>query len=153
VFDVSESMLFRDGNGGPVSLALVSDPSIAAIGHVREVSPAVDQRSLTVKVKVTIENPPAAMTLGSALAGTTTLKPSTQITLPWTALMATGSEPAVWVVDPATATVAMRPVAIANHEAGLVVIEQGLKPGDRVVVDGGKLLSSGQFVRYDKDPS
>jgi RND family efflux transporter MFP subunit len=153
VFDVSESMFLCDVDRGPVLLALVSDPSIAAIGHVREVSPAVDQKSLTVKVKVTIENPPAAMTLGSAVAGTARLKPSARITLPWTALMATGSEPAVWVVDPATAIVAMRPVTIANHEAGLVVIEQGLKPGDRVVVDGGKLLSSGQFVSYDKDPS
>jgi membrane fusion protein, multidrug efflux system len=153
VFDVSESMLLRDVDGSAVSLALVSDPSIAAIGHVREVSPAVDQRSLTIRVKVTIENAPAAMTLGSAVAGTARLKPAAQITLPWTALMATGSKPAVWVVDPATATVAMRPVTIANHEAGLVVIEQGLQPGDCVVVDGGKLLSSGQYVRYDKDPS
>ena len=120
---------------------------------MREVSPAVDQKSLTIRVKVTIENPPAAMTLGSAVAGTARLKPAAQITLPWTALMATGSKPAVWVVDPATATVAMRPVTIASHEAGLVVIEQGLEPGERVVVDGGKLLSSGQSVSYDKDPS
>jgi RND family efflux transporter MFP subunit len=153
VFDVSESMFSRDVDGSGITLALVSDPGIAAIGHVREVSPAVDQKSLTVRVKVTIENPPAAMTLGSAVTGTARLKPSAQIALPWTALMATGSRPAVWVVDPATATVALRPVAIANHEAGLVVIEQGLEPGDRVVVDGGKLLSAGQYVRYDKDPS
>lgn len=153
VFDVSESMFFRDVDRGPVSLALVSDPGIVTIGHVREVSPAVDQKSLTVRVKVTIENPPAAMTLGSAVAGTARLKPAKQITLPWTALMASGSSPAVWVVDPATATVAMKPVAIGDHEAGLVAIEQGLEPGDRVVVDGGKLLSSGQSVTYDKDPS
>ncbi len=153
LFDVSESMFFRDLDGSAVSLALVSDPSVAAIGHVREVSPAVDQKSLTVRVKVTIENPPAAMTLGSALAGTATRKASVQIALPWTALMAMGSKPAVWVVDAATGTVAMRPVEIANHEAGLVVIEQGLEPGDRVVIDGGKLLTSGQSVSYDKDPS
>jgi hypothetical protein len=30
-----------------------------------------------------------------------------------------------------------------------VVIKRGLQPGDRVVVDGGKLLSSGQAVTYD----
>jgi RND family efflux transporter MFP subunit len=153
VFDVSESIFFRDLDGSAVSLALLSDRNIAAIGHVREVSPAVDQKSLTVRVKVTIENPSAAMTLGSAVAGTASLKPAAQTTLPWTALMATGSRPAGWVVDPATTTVAMKPVTIGGHEAGLVVIEQGLEPGDRVVVDGGKLLSSGQSVSYDKDPS
>jgi membrane fusion protein, multidrug efflux system len=102
---------------------------------------------------VTIENPPKEMTLGSAVAGTATWKAATQIALPWTALMAAGSEPAVWVVDPATKTAALRPVSIAYYEAGAFVINDGLKPGERIVVDGGKLLSSGQSVAYEEDRS
>jgi len=153
VFDVNESIFFRDADGSHVLLALVTDPGVAAIGHVREVSPAVDTRSLTVRVKVSIENPPAAMTLGSAVTGTARLKPVAQITLPWTALTQAGSKPAVWVVDPATRTVSMKPVTIAGHEAGVVVIQGDLEPGQRIVVDGGKLLSLGQAVTYEKDPS
>jgi multidrug efflux pump subunit AcrA (membrane-fusion protein) len=62
--------------------------------------------------------------------------------------MAAGSKPAVWVVDPSTTTASLKPVTIGRYEAGAVVIKDGLEPGERVVVDGGKLLSSGQLVSY-----
>jgi multidrug efflux pump subunit AcrA (membrane-fusion protein) len=67
--------------------------------------------------------------------------------------MATGSKPAVWVVDPSTKIAALRPVTIGRHEAGTVVIKQGLEPGERIVVDGGKLLSAGQLVSYMEEQS
>ena len=101
VFDVDESMFLGDTERSEVSLALVSDSDVTALGHVREISPAVDPKSSTVRVKVAIQNPPPAMTLGSAVAGTGKTRPVAQITLPWTALMAMGSKPAVWIVDPA----------------------------------------------------
>jgi membrane fusion protein, multidrug efflux system len=153
VFDVYESIFFGDFEGDQVSLMLVSDPNVTAIGKVREVSPAIDPKSSTVRVKVAIQSPPAAMTLGSAVAGTAKWKPVSQITLPWTALAAMGSKPAVWIVDPATRTASLKPVSIYGYEAGAVLIKAGLEPGERVVVDGGKLLSSGQPVTYDGDPS
>jgi multidrug efflux pump subunit AcrA (membrane-fusion protein) len=93
------------------------------------------------------------MTLGSAVAGTTGTKPATEITLPWTALMAVGSKPAVWIVDPKTKTASLKPVTVGAYEAGAVLIKQGLEAGDRVVLDGGKLLSSGQPVTYGEDRS
>jgi RND family efflux transporter MFP subunit len=153
VFDVPESMFFGDVEGGRVSLTLVSAPDVTAIGYLREVSPAVDPKSSTVRVKVAIQNLPATMTLGSAIAGTARTKPATEITLPWTALTATGSKPAVWIVDPRTKTASLKPVTIGAYEAGAVLIKAGLEPGARVVVDGGKLLSSGQPVTYDEDRS
>jgi RND family efflux transporter MFP subunit len=151
VFDIYESIFFGEFAGGPVSLALVSDPHVTATGYVREVSPAVDPKSSTVRVKVAIPSPPAAMTLGSAVAGTGKWKPTAQITLPWTALMAIGSRPAVWIVDRATRTVSLMPVTVSGYEGGSVMVKSGLEAGDRVVVDGGKLLSSGQPVTYDGD--
>ncbi len=153
VFDVYESIFFGDFDGGPVSLTLVADPNVTAIGRVREVSPAVNPKSATVRVKVAIQNPPAAMMLGSAVAGTARWKPVAKITVPWTALMAAGSKPAVWVVESGTNTASLKPVTIAGYETGAVTIESGLEPGERIVVDGGKLLSSGQPVAYEEDPS
>jgi len=44
-------------------------------------------------------------------------------------------------------------VTVGAYEAGAVMIKQGLEPGDRVVIDGGKLLSSGQPVTYGEDQS
>ncbi len=78
-----------------MALALVSDRSVTAQGHVREVSPTIDPKSATVRVKIAIENPPAAMTLGSAVTGTATWKPESRIILPWSALAAVGAAPAV----------------------------------------------------------
>ena len=93
------------------------------------------------------------MTLGSAIAGTAGTKPAAEITLPWTALTAAGSKPAVWIVEPGTKTASLRPVTIGAYEAGAVLIKQGLLPGDRVGTDGGKLLSAGQPVTYGEDRS
>src|ERR1700757_2708026 len=153
VFDVPESMFLGDMEGGSISLALVSGPDITAVGYVREISPAVDPKSSTVRVKVAIQNPPPAMTLGSAIAGTAGTKPATEITLPWTALTAVGSKPAVWIVDPTTSTASLKPVTVGAYEAGAVLIKEGLEAGDRIVIDGGKLLSSGQSVTFAGDRS
>ena len=153
VFDVPESMLLGDAERGRVSLALVSATDVTANGCVREVAPAVDPKNSTVRVKVAIENPPAAMTLGSAIAGTAGTKAATELKLPWTALMAAGSKPAVWIVDPKTKRASLKPVTISAYESGAVVIKQGLETGDRVVIDGGKLLTSGQAVSYGEDQS
>ena len=148
VFDVYESIFFREPED-KIALTLLSDRHVTAVGRVREVSPTIDSKSSTVRVKVAIESPPAAMTLGSAVAGTVRWKPVNQIVLPWSALMATGSAPAVWVVEPGTRTVSLKPVTVDSYETGTVVIKGGLQAGDRVVVDGGKLLSLGQSVTYD----
>jgi RND family efflux transporter MFP subunit len=153
VFDVPESMFFADLDSGRVSLALVSGPDVTAVGYVREISPAVDPKSATVRVKIAIQNPPHAMTLGSAVSGTAGMKSATEISVPWTALMATGSMPAVWIVDPKTKTASLKAVTVGAYEAGAVLIKEGLEAGDRVVVDGGKLLSSGQPVTYVGDRS
>jgi RND family efflux transporter MFP subunit len=149
VFDVYESIFFRKPED-KIVLTLLSDRTVTAVGRVREVSPTIDAKSSTVRVKVAIENPPAAMTLASAVAGSARWTPVKQIVLPWSALMAVGSAPAVWVVEPGTGTVSLKPVTVDSYETGTVVIKGGLQPGERVVVDGGKLLSVGQSVTCDE---
>ena len=128
VFDVYEPLFFGDYSGDKISLALVSDPGVTAAGYVREVSPAIDPKTSTVRVKVAIQNPPAAMTLRSAVAGTAKAKPALEITVPWTASMSSGSKPAVWIVDPATKTASLKAVEIGSYEAGAVVVKSGLEP-------------------------
>jgi multidrug efflux pump subunit AcrA (membrane-fusion protein) len=67
--------------------------------------------------------------------------------------MATDSKPAVWIVNPKTETASLKPVTVSAYEAGAVLIKEGLAPGDRVIIDGGKLLSAGQPVSYAMDRS
>ena len=148
VFEVHEAIFFGELDGGPILLTLVSDPGVKATGYVREVSPAVDAKRATIRIKVAIQNSPTAMALGSSVAGTAKWKSVAQIAVPWTALMAAGSRPAVWVVDPSTKTASLKPITVARYEAGMVIIKDGLNRGEQIVVDGGKLLSSGQLVAY-----
>jgi RND family efflux transporter MFP subunit len=157
VFYVYESVFLGNTDPGSVSLTLVSDRKVTASGRIREVSPVVDPKSSTIRVKVGIENPPPAMTLGSAVAGTAKAKAKAKapqrIAVPWTALMAAGNKPAVWTIDPATRRVSLKPVTVAAYDASEVVIKAGLQPGERVVIDGGKLLSIGELVTYEGDRS
>ena len=148
VFNVYESIFFEQPSSGTVALTLVSDPAVTGQGVVREISPTIDAKTATVRVKVTIDNPPTTMTLGSAVTGTVRWKPVPRIVLPWRALTAAGTAPAVWVIDPASKTVSLRPITVDSYETGVIVIKSGLQPGDLVVIDGGKLLSPGQTVRF-----
>ena len=56
-------------------------------------------------------------------------------------------QPAVFVVDPETATVDLRPVDIARFDLATVTVEEGLGGGDVVVTAGVQALRPGQEVR------
>lgn len=149
VFDVYESVLFRQPETNVVNLSLVADPAVKATGRVREVAPTVDPKTATVRVKVAIENTPPAMTLGSVVTGEGRWSPVQRIVLPWSAMTVLAEAPAVWVVDPASKTVSLKAVVVDSYEKEVFVIRSGLEPGERVVTDGGKMLRPGQVVTYD----
>jgi RND family efflux transporter MFP subunit len=149
VFDVYESVFLTPVEGGTIKLTLVSDSSVTAIARPREISPTVDQKSGTVRVKLSIENPPAAMTLGSAVSGEGRGRSVDKIVLPWSALTSDQKGPAVWVVDPKTRTVSLRSVVVESYETSSIVVASGLKAGERVIIDGGKMLRPAEIVTYD----
>jgi RND family efflux transporter MFP subunit len=149
VFDVYESLLFRQPESNVVRLSLVADPAVTAIGHVREVAPTVDPKTATVRVKVAIEQTPAAMTLGSVVTGEGRWSPEQRIVLPWSAMTVLRNSPAVWVVDPASKTASLKPVVVESYEKQVFVVRSGLEPGERVVTEGGKMLRPGQPVTFD----
>ena len=151
VFDVYESIFFEQPESTAIVLALVSDPAVTAQGRAREVSPTIDSKTATVRVKIAIDNPPAAMKLGSPVTGTVRWNRPGRIVLPWSALTAAGPAPAIWIVDPASKTVSLKPIVVDSYATGIIVLKSGLQPGDRVVTDGGKLLSPGQTVTFSAD--
>ena len=113
---------------------------------MREISPAVDPASGSVRVKVAIADTPAGMPLGAAVIGSVSAKPAKAVLLPWQALTSSAGKPAVWVVDPSTKAVATAPVEVLAFDSGTVVIAGGLNEGQSVVTAGGQLLSPGQTV-------
>jgi RND family efflux transporter MFP subunit len=146
IFDVDESLLLQDDVVPAITLSLVSDPSVKTGGRVREISPTVDQSNGTVRVKVEIEKPPAAMTLGAAVVGEASLRPVKAIVIPTAALFSDGGKPAVWLVDAKSRKVSLEPIAVRAYESGGIVVESGLDEGEIIVSRGAQLLHPDQAV-------
>ena len=149
VFNVAESA-FKDRQETEkpaVIVRLLSSPTVVADGVVREVSPVADPTTRTYQVKVTLENPPAAMRFGASVLGRLKTTTAPVIVLPGSALFDKGGKPAVWVFDAASSTVKLTPVVVARYENDRVVISDGLKKGDVVVTAGVNRLRDDQKVR------
>ena len=146
VFDVYEQLFLSLTELPDITVGLVKDPSVSVSGKVREISPTVETRTGTVRVKVDIGTPPAAMSLGAPVTGQIPGREIRAVLLPARALAEQDGAPAVWVVDKDGAGADLRPIGIAAYTTDTLVVESGLSEGDRVVVDGGKLLRPGAAV-------
>jgi len=147
VFDVPSQVIRSAPSNPDIMVSLADDPGVKVRGHVREVSPQADPVTRTFKVKVTLEDPPEAMRLGATVNGTMTTTEDAMIEVPASALTRSEQQPAVWVVDPANLTVALRPVEVKRFGEYLVAIAEGLKAGDVVVTAGVQALHPGQQIR------
>jgi membrane fusion protein, multidrug efflux system len=150
VFNVFESIFAQKMSRPGIELALVSDPSITARGKIREVSPVVDEKTGTVQVKVEIAENAPAMPLGAAVTGRGYWRLENVVVLPWTAMSEKDGQPAVWVIDAATGTAKVRPIAVVLYEKEKFVLREGLANGDTVVTEGAKFLREGQTVQVQK---
>jgi RND family efflux transporter MFP subunit len=147
VFDVPAQVLRTAPGDADVTIALTDDPNITVKGRVRQVDPQADPVTRTFKVRVAVNDPPPEMRLGATVTGRMEVDHGHGISLPPSALTATGKNPAVWVVDPDSLTVALRPVEVLRFDSGTVVLSGGLDGGEIVVTAGVQALHPGQKVR------
>jgi RND family efflux transporter MFP subunit len=147
VFDVPPNLKDRAPENPVIEVSLTIDANVRATGRVREVSPRADPVTGTFRVWVGLDDPPPAMRLGSTVTGRMEIGGAGGIALPASALTRAEAQPAVWVVDPANQTVALRTVEVLRFDPASVVIGQGLVPGDIVVTAGVQALRPGQTVR------
>jgi RND family efflux transporter MFP subunit len=147
VFDVPAQVLRAAPSNPVIDVQLANDPSVKAVGHVRQVAPQADPVTRTFEVKVGLSHPPQAMLLGAAVTGTMQMEAVPLIEIPATALTKFDGHPAVWVVDPQTLTVSARNVEILRFDPATVTVSEGLDEGDVVVIAGVQALHPGQKVR------
>lgn len=153
VFDVPAQIKDLAPADPEIEVVLTMNPAVSAIGRVREVAPRADPATGTFAIRVGLIDPPANMRLGSTVTGRMQVGAAAGIDLPASALTRADGQPAVWVVDPATATVALRNIEVARHDPASVIVTQGLAPGDIVVTAGVQALRPGQKVRLLGAPS
>jgi RND family efflux transporter MFP subunit len=146
-FKVAERVLRSVPRDSVVEVSLLSDPTIKAFGHVREVATTADPVTRTFAVRVGLESPPPAMRFGATVRGRVVLEEQRVVRLPLSALFQFDDSPAVWVFDPSTSTVNPRRLSVLRYEADGVLVVDGLASGERVVVVGVHKLWPGMKVR------
>ena len=147
VFSVPEDKVGKLAVGSQVQVqAWAAEKSASAT--VREVAASADPVTRTFAVKVGL-NGPETWPLGA----TVTVVPKALdrsgppvLKLPTSALQHDGEKAAVWVLEKATMTVRLQPIAIATADGNEVVVTQGLAPGMQVVSVGAHVLNPGQKV-------
>ncbi|OLL30718.1 efflux transporter periplasmic adaptor subunit [Burkholderia sp. SRS-W-2-2016] len=148
--DVPESALASFAVGQSASVALAALPGRKFSARVRELSPAADQQSRTWRARLTLVNPGADVRLGMTADVTPAAPapaPGGVFTLPVTALFHQGRQPAVWVVRAADNTLELRPVTVTRYYERTIVVSEGLKDGESVVLQGVHTVSAGEKVR------
>jgi membrane fusion protein, multidrug efflux system len=147
VFDVPAAVAAVTPPDPEVMVALSLNPEVTAFGRVREVAPRADPSTGTIRVRVGLIDPPEDMRLGSTINGRVHFGRSGGIEIPASALTASDGAPAIWVVDPATNTVALRTVEVTRFTPATVGIASGVEVGERIVTAGVQALRPGQEVR------
>jgi membrane fusion protein, multidrug efflux system len=150
IFNVPEGVLLTRERTD-VGVSLLQAGSRKLEGRVTEVSPAIDLETGTLMVKVSLPDDANDFPLGAPVAGSFRTVENDAVVLPWTALTATRSKPAVWLVDPETSKVSLRQIELGVYQTGSFQVLSGLQSGDLVVTEGGKLLRLGQTVSRQQE--
>ena len=116
-----------------------------ARGELTFINNAVDQTTATIQLKATFANADNALWPGQFVDVVLTLTSRTAIVVPSHAIQPGQQGPFVFVVK-ADATVDSRPVVPGTRLGAETIIEQGLRPGERVVTDGQIRLVPGAKV-------
>jgi multidrug efflux system membrane fusion protein len=166
VCDVPESALAALSVGQTAKVTLAALPGRSFSARVRELSPAADPQSRTYRAKLTLDNPGPDVRLGmtadialsapsssDSSANSTAnssanpaASQSSSFTVPATALFHDGTQPAVWVVRSTDNALELRRVAVMRYNERTIVISQGLKDGERVVLQGVHTVTAGEKV-------
>lgn len=148
VFQVDETVASRMAQGIRMDLALVDAPDVRAEGVIHEIAPTIDPKTASVRIKVAIDQRPAAMELGVPIVGKLQLTAATSFVVPASALTSDANDTAIWIVDPASKAVTLRRVVVASYESETIVIRDGLSDGDLIVARGSSRLRPKQVVRF-----
>jgi RND family efflux transporter MFP subunit len=132
-----------------LTVRMALDPAVAVSGKVREIEPQADATTRTRRVRLTLDQPPAALRIGTLVQGELELPPAAGLALPVQALRRQGDQASVWVVEGKgeQAQVRQRAVQVIREADGQAWIGSGLSVGERVVVAGVNSLEEGQRVK------
>jgi len=138
---------FEQGDSFTVSLLLPDATEYKHPGHINFMDSQVDGPTGVVKARAEVPNPDGEILPGqfvrAQLKGAVLKK---AMVIPQRAVLRTQQGTIVWVVD-AAGVVAPRPVTLGETLGNDYLVEQGLQPGERVIVEGVIKVRPGATVR------
>jgi len=127
---------------------LWSDPGRRHAARLRELSPSADPATRTYPARFSVVDPPEFIGLGMTASLSFERPDATAVAeVPLSAIFQRGTQPAVWVVDRDSGTVALRPVTIARWRDDTAAIASGVKEGELIATAGVHKLEAGQKVK------
>jgi multidrug efflux system membrane fusion protein len=136
----------RDATG--IRIGVLAAPERHYRGRIREVAPTADPATRTFAVKISVLDANGAVRLGMTANVALGDAPAGEvIALPLTALTQVDGKPAVWVFDPRSSKVNLRPVVVGAYREDGVVVREGLRAGEIVVTVGVHKLLPDETVR------
>ena len=152
VFDASEAQFLKykrqagSGAGAPVQVRLQDEAEARWNGRVDFIDNSLDGASGAVRLRAAINNPNGFLRPGMfGSARMANAGAYAALMIPDTAIVADGARKVAYVV-PASGEVEMRVVELGPINGGLRVIRKGLRPDDRVVINGVQRVRPGQKV-------
>ena len=144
--DVPENRIGEFNGAKDIGITLWGAEGHAYKGAVREKSASADPATRTFLVKIAIRDPGPEVKLGmtAGVMVADAVDPE-EIVIPLSALYHKDTVTAVWVVDPKTSQLALKPVQVSRYTDSGVVIRSGIVPGDTVVLKGVNEL-------YEQEP-
>jgi len=130
----------------PVQMGTVADTATPITGHLQLVDNQVDARSGTVRVRAVFDNADGALMPGQfAHLRMGQVKPDAALLINERAVGTDQSKKFVMVVG-ADDKAQYREVTLGAHADGLRIVTSGLKPGERIVVNGLQRVRPGSLI-------
>lgn len=133
--------------GREMAVELWSQPGKRFPAKLREIAPAADSQARTFAARVSFSPGDVRTEIGQSARVFALQQGKVSLAVPLSALYEKDGKPALWVVDPATSAVHLRPVAVGAYGEAEVPVLSGLEAGEWVVAAGVHLLLEGQRIK------
>ncbi|WP_186042487.1 efflux RND transporter periplasmic adaptor subunit [Burkholderia gladioli] len=117
-------------------------------GVVTHTAQAIDIGTRTLQIEITLPNLDGKLMPGAYVSATLPVGSAARLTLPANTLLFRSEGASVAVVD-ASGRVRVQPITIARMLGKTLEVASGVNPGDRVVLDPGDGLATGDLVNVE----
>jgi multidrug efflux system membrane fusion protein len=152
VFGVPDVVVGRLQLGQTVPIQAEALPGAALQGRITRISPAADPNSRVFEVEAALPNPQGQLKVGMLATlrlGNETSDPA--LLVPLAAIVRPAGDTATYAVyvvaDSSGTTARLRRVRLGEVSGNLIVVREGLRAGERVVVRGATIVTDGQAVQ------